>query len=92
LKIIDTNNEPVEIDEGDICFVNIQAKTMKGKLVDAKKIVFSRQYGTETRSKLYSNRLEDCRVLKKFTNGKEKEVEIVEIVLLKKVGTIIRRK
>lgn len=91
MKITDEQGNPITIEEGEITLSNLIAKNTKGKIVEAKGVVFSRDYGSPVRSFLSRDEFNDRRVLKKFTNGKEERVDLIEVVVLKKVGKIIRR-
>jgi len=91
MKITDTNGNPVKINEGEITLSNITAKTTKGKIVLVNSVVFSRQWNKPVRTSLSRVNFEDRRLLKNFTNGKEQELQLLEVVVLKKVGNIIRR-
>ena len=91
MKITDEQGNPITIEEGEITLSNLIAKTAKGKIVEAKKVVFSRDYSSPVRSFLSRDEFNDRRLLKKFTNGKEERVDLIEVVVLKKVGKIIRR-
>ena len=92
MKIIDPKGNPATIEEGEITLSEITGKTAKGKTVKLFKAVFSRQYNKPVRTSLSFENFNDRRLLKKFTNGKEKEIEILEVVVLKKVGKIVKRK
>jgi len=75
-----------QINEGEICFVNITAKNSAGKILKAEKIVFSRDFNSEVLTELSTENSKERRLLKKFSNGKETKLQILEIELIKKIG------
>lgn len=91
MKITDEQGNTITIEEGEITLSNLIGKTAKGKIVEVKNVVFSRDYSSPVRTSLSRDVFNDRRLLKKFTNGKEQRVDLIEVVVLKKVGKIIKR-
>ena len=86
MKITDEKGRNRQINEGEICFVNIIAKNTAGKILKAEGIVFSRDYNSEVLNELSTEDSKKRRLLKKFSNGKETKLQIMEIQLIKKIG------